>query len=153
MKKILLFLFTLLTLKGFSQSAVTYFERPLGVIYSKNSWANLNDFTVSGGTWTVSGGKILCSTGSGFGQYLGLNQVSMLNDWQMTIVFHATSVTGNGIAIGKNSTAAYGQNVSWCAQNVGTGGNTFIFIGSQSFLLLYGQAHKRIPLMQMTGFE
>lgn len=73
----------------------------IGELYNKNTWANLNDFSISGFTPTLNSGKIVFSGGnSDFAQYMTWGEYSC--DEKLTIVveyewttqeaFHAASM-------------------------------------------------------------
>lgn len=81
----------------------------VGIIYSKKSWANLNDFTDVGTGATISGSDINITGGTNsFGEYLAEKDTVMYQDWQMRMRFKINgtiSSTSYGIGCGINSPA------------------------------------------------
>jgi hypothetical protein len=123
MKRSFLFLvFIFGYLSSFSQGGVNQllpYPHELGVIYNKNSWTSLSDFTVFGGLSTaITGNKIVVNSGSGsFTQGLNVTNLTypngttgsytMLEHWNMfakikITTISSTSFGGCGGIQGKN---------------------------------------------------
>lgn len=103
----------------------------IGEIYNQSSWANLNDFTVNGGTFAVNGSFIRMSGGSGtFTQSLGLSTGShaqtCLERWKITanirIISTPTTTTfGFGLGVRSSNT---GSAINAVARFVSTSSGT-----------------------------
>lgn len=88
-------------------------DRPsfYGTLYNQTTWANLNDFTSNGGTYSISSGSIAASASSPgtLNESLDFDSVSCLEYWRQTVRFKVNSTqsgTTHGIGIGLRSVNA-----------------------------------------------
>lgn len=110
-------------------------ENFYGTIYEKTSWANLNDFSNNGGTFTTNSGRIQGSGGAGtFTQSLDLLQFTNLQRWVIDAGVRIDEKTGSsfGMGFGIRSYNSFGLSnaLARFVASTGTGTGTAIINGS-----------------------
>ena len=102
-----------------------------GKLYDSTTWNNLSSFTNNGGTFTVTGNKIVGSGGAGtFTQSLDWNYYTGLERWKAVAKVKATSGTG-GFGLGIRSTASFIA-VSACGYFNTSTGRLYMQLGAYS---------------------
>ena len=111
MKKIILLLSVFVSAVSFAQNIHTPQQQTLpGILYNKNTWSNLSDFVdSSGGQFTISTGKIVCTGTGGYGKKIGINIPSAREHFKLCVKFTGLTIgSGNvGFGIGAASINPY----------------------------------------------
>lgn len=109
-----------------------YTNSHLGVLYNKNTWANLSDFTDSSSGATVSGSKIVFSGGaSTYTKTLGINMPSALSKFKIVAKFILGTINGSNMGIGIGAKSMNGH------VGIGTLGRTnFSTTGSNGWAVI-----------------
>ncbi|MGN6416152.1 MAG: GDSL-type esterase/lipase family protein [Pseudobacter sp.] len=107
----------------------------LGVIYSSNNFANLNDFVNRGATASATGGKISFSGGIGtFGQTLEYARPTLLEKWHVSVLYIPTEKTstsfGAGPGIRSTNSSAVNVMSKFDATTGADAGKLFIYTGT-----------------------
>lgn len=119
------------SVRGFREIEENFY----GTIYEKTTWANLNDFSNNGGTFTTTSGRIQGSGGAGsFTQSLDLLQFTNLQKWVIEAGVRIDEKTGTsfGMGFGIRSYNSFGLSnaLARFVASTGTGTGTAIINGS-----------------------